>query len=233
MPMTPTLVLAGIERTLNALLAKDAAASERLAALSGQSLLIRFEQPRLAIALHFHRAGIDLCYATEMPEQDADAVVELTPETVSEWISGASLERLMFSGKLSIRGKVFLLEATRDLLFGLDPDWEGELARLLGDTSARSLADGLRQAARWGMRTRRELMADLGEYVTEEARLLPGRRQKERLREHLTDLEIATDRLEARLKRLHRQVATRCPDQGPATPPPSNSAVAGSGDPRI
>ena len=134
---------------------------------------MRLEQPHLALVIHYHHAGLDLMRGDDVDETDVDAVVELTPETFSEWISGASIERLMFDGKLAVRGRIHLLEATRDLLFDLDIDWESELARWL---------------------------------VLEEARLLPGRQQRSLLREHLTELEVATDRLEARLNRLQRRL---------------------------
>ncbi|BBI53139.1 hypothetical protein HORIV_55600 [Vreelandella olivaria] len=54
-------------------------------------------------------------------------------------------------------------------------------------------------------------MQDVSEYVFEEARLLPGRQQRSLLREHLTELEVATDRLEARLNRLQRRLEQRQP----------------------
>ncbi|MFW6346818.1 MAG: hypothetical protein ACOC0M_10890, partial [Halomonas sp.] len=96
-----------------------------------------------------------------------------------------------------------------DLLLDLDLDWEGELARWLGDLPAHSLAEGLRRLGRFGLRTRDEFRADLAEYLFEEARLLPGRHQLRVLRDHLTELEVATDRLEARLARLHRRLAAQ------------------------
>ncbi|HDZ45906.1 hypothetical protein LCGC14_0167680 [marine sediment metagenome] len=206
MLVTPTLLLAGCERTLNALLARDPAAPTRLAALAGSRLLVRLEQPKLELVIHYHHAGLDLLRGDGINEADVDAVVELTSETFSEWISGASVERLMFDGKLAVRGHIHLLEATRELLFDLDLDWESELARWLGDVPAHSLAEGLRRMARWGLRAKDELLQDVYEYVFEEARLLPGRQQRNVLREHLTELEVATDRLEARLKRLQRRL---------------------------
>ncbi|MCL5425762.1 MAG: hypothetical protein M1154_09055, partial [Gammaproteobacteria bacterium] len=159
--------------------------------------------------IHYHHAGLDLLRGDSINEADVDAVVELTPETFSEWISGASVERLMFDGKLAVRGHIHLLEATRQLLFDLDIDWESELARWLGDVPAHSLAEGLRLMARWGLRAKDELLQDVAEYVFEEARLLPGQQQRNVLREHLTELEVATDRLEARFKRLQRQLTQR------------------------
>ncbi|WP_249978424.1 ubiquinone biosynthesis accessory factor UbiJ [Vreelandella olivaria] len=213
MLVTPTLLLAGCERTLNALLARDPAAPTRLSALAGSRLLVRLEKPYLQLVLHYHHAGIDLLRGDDLDETDVDAIIELTPETFSEWLSGASIERLMFEGKLSVRGRTHLVEATRDLLFDLDIDWEGEMARWLGDIPAHSLAEGLRRVARWGIRAKDELLQDVTEYVVEEARLLPGRQQRDVLRDHLTELEVATDRLAARLNRLHRRLTQVTPKE--------------------
>ncbi|MFG6665921.1 SCP2 domain-containing protein [Halomonas sp. HNIBRBA4712] len=209
MRLTPPLLLAGLERALNALLARDPAASNRLAALAGSRLLIRLEQPHLALVLAYHEAGVDLLPGDDIDEAQADATVELTPETFSEWLSGASLERLMFEGKLAVRGRLGLLEATRDLFFDLDLDWEGELAGWIGATPAHSLAEGVRRLSRFGLRAKEELLQDLSEYVFEEARMLPGRAQRDVLRDALTDLDMATDRLEARLDRLSRRLDQR------------------------
>ncbi len=206
MALTSTLLLGGLERSLNALLARDPAAPGRLERLAGQRLLVRLEASPLALAMIYHAQGVDLMRPDDEPEEAFDAVVELDPETLGELLGGASVERLMLQGKLAVRGHIPLLEATRDLLLDLDLDWEGELARWLGDVPAHSLAEGMRSLGRWGLRTRQELCADVSEYVFEEARLLPGRHQFEGLRDHLTELEVATDRLEARLERLRRRL---------------------------
>ncbi len=198
------MLLAALESTLNALLARDPAAPGRLARLNGGRLLLRLERPALAVLVHFHDRGLMLLRAEACEEHDADAIVELDAETLGELLGGESVERLMFQGKLAVRGRVQLLEQARDLLLDLDLDWEAELAHWLGDVPAHSLAEGLRRLTRWGLRSHHELRADLGEYLSEEVRLLPARRQLEVLRDHLTELEVATDRLEARLARLRR-----------------------------
>ena len=206
MTLTPTLLLAGIERSLNALLARDLAAPERLARLAGCRVLLRLERPSLALLLSFHSQGIDLLRQAEPDESVADTVVELDSETLGELFGGESLERLMFRGKLAVRGRVHLLEEMRELFFDLEIDWEAELARWLGDIPAHTLAEGIRRLARWGLRTQGEMRADIAEYIFEEARLLPGKSQFDVLRDHLTELGISADRLEARLHRLRRQL---------------------------
>lgn len=201
------LFLAFLERSLNALLARDPAAPTRLARLAGSRILVRFEHPELLLALHYHERGIDLLRPETVHEADYDAVVELDADTAGALLGGQSIERLIFQGRLAVRGRTHLLEATRDLLLDLDLDWEGELAHWLGDLPAHSLAEGLRHLGRFGLRTRDEFCADVSEYVFEEARLLPGRHQLAILRDHLTELELAADRLEARLTRLRRRLA--------------------------
>ncbi|PMR76162.1 ubiquinone biosynthesis accessory factor UbiJ [Billgrantia endophytica] len=200
------LVLAGIERMLNVLLARDPAAPARLARLAGHRLLFRLERPELMVAVHFHPDGLYLLCPEDPAEEAFDAIAELNVEVLGRLLGGESIERLMFQGKLAVRGRIHLLEETRDLLLDLDLDWETELARWLGDIPAHGLTEGLRRFARWGLRAREEMTADIAEYVFEEARLVPGKRQFENLRDHLTELEMTTDRLEARLKRLRRQL---------------------------
>ncbi|WP_043529346.1 ubiquinone biosynthesis accessory factor UbiJ [Litchfieldella xinjiangensis] len=195
-----------VERTLNALLARDPAAHGRLARLAGSRMLFRLERPHLEILVSFDAQGLHLAHAPSLNESTVDVVVEVDSETLGSLLGGTSVERLMFGGRLAVRGRSHLLEDARDLLLDLDLDWEGELAGWLGDMPAHSLAEGLRRLSRWGLRTRGELQADLSEYLFEEARLLPGRAQYDVMRDHLTELEVAADRLEARLARFTRLV---------------------------
>ncbi|SDM17252.1 ubiquinone biosynthesis protein UbiJ [Modicisalibacter muralis] len=209
MSLTPTLLLACAEKSLNALLARDPAAPARLRRLTGKRLLLRLERPRLDLLVVFYREGLSLLSAAPAEESDADAIVEIDNAALGALLAGESLEKLMFSGRLSVRGQTQLLEQTRALLMDLDLDWEGELAEWLGDTPAHGLSEGLRHCVRFGLRSQRELRVDIKDYVFEEARLLAGHRQREALRDHLTELEIATDRLEARLDRLRHRLDAR------------------------
>ncbi|MGS0468461.1 hypothetical protein ACU8V3_16060 [Cobetia marina] len=69
-----------------------------------------------------------------------------------------------------------------------------------------SLATGLRSLGRFGLTSRRELELDLREYLTEEARWLPGHAQLQVARDELTELTQCLDRTEARLARLRRHL---------------------------
>lgn len=207
--MSLTLLLACAEKSLNALLARDPAAPSRLRRLAGKRLLLRLERPSVELLVCFHQEGLSLLSVAPAEHSDADAIVEIDGETLGALLSGESLEQLMFSGRLSLRGQTHLLEQTRALLLDLDLDWEGALVEWLGDTPAHGLAESLRHVARFSRYSQRELRADLADYVFEEARLLVGHPQREALRDHLTELAIATDRLEARVERLNRRFDLR------------------------
>lgn len=207
---TPVL-LSCSEQLLNRLLARDPAAPARLARLAGSRLLLRLEGPPFEVLIVFHHGGVALSRLPDASDSDADVVVEVDADTLGSLLGGASVETLMFEGRLAVRGRVAMLAEARDLFMDLDIDWEGALAEWFGETPAHTLATGLRHVGQFGIRSMRELEHDLREYALEEGRLLAGRTQLEIAREHLTELEIAADRLEARLARLNRQLKHKEP----------------------
>nr|WP_283101663.1 SCP2 sterol-binding domain-containing protein [Halomonas populi] len=199
-------MLASLERTLNTLLKRDPAAPARLARLAGSRLLICLETPHREVLIQFHEHGLHLQRADAMDEKHVDARATLSTGALAALASGESIERLMLSGRLEVRGRTALLEATRDLLLDLDLDWEGWLATLLGGAPAHQVAERGRRLAEWLRRSGQHLRVDISEFVFEEAKLLPGQQQLETARDLLTELEVATDRLEARLARLRRLI---------------------------
>lgn len=201
------ILLAGLETALNALLTRDPAAPARLAALAGKRLVVSLSAPRLCLLVQFHEQGLHLQHindksSEECDKRDADASVELDGKSLGALLGGTPIERLMLSGQLAVRGNPGLLEAARDLLLDLDTDAEGGLARLIGDMPAYQLAESARRLGRFGKRSAGQLHADASEYLLEEARLLTGYAQQEVARDLLTEIGIASDRLDARIRRI-------------------------------
>ncbi|ANF56970.1 ubiquinone biosynthesis accessory factor UbiJ [Halotalea alkalilenta] len=209
MTLLAPFALACIETTLNRLLGRDPAAAPRLGALDGRRVLLRLERPSLLLLVHFQRDGLNLAQLVDAEEGDADAVVELDLDALGALAAGESVDKLMFEGRLAVRGDIQLLHQVRTLLLDLDVDWEGGLAELVGETPAQALALGIRRLAAFGVRSGRELREDLREYALEEGRLLAGRDQLAVAREQLTLLEISIDRLQARLARIERLLGER------------------------
>ncbi|WP_435631135.1 ubiquinone biosynthesis accessory factor UbiJ [Carnimonas bestiolae] len=210
-PMTlfAPLALACIETTLNRVIARDPAAPGRLARLSDKRIVVRLEHPDICCMALFRTDGISLSRLDDPSEGDADATVELSAETLAELLAGKPSRQLMFDGSLAVRGDIHVLEQVQTLLMDLDIDWEGALASKLGESPAHALATGIRRLTSFGVRSGQQLRADLYEYTFEQGRWLAGQDQLERARDQLTQLEVSTDRLEARFERIKRHLAER------------------------
>ncbi|ARS51911.1 ubiquinone biosynthesis accessory factor UbiJ [Kushneria konosiri] len=203
--MTPVL-LAGVEKTVNRLLARDPAAPSRLAAMAGQRLLLRLESPRIEVLVIFHIHGLTLASLPDGEDRDADTTIEIDADTLGALLGGMPIQSLMTSHRLVVRGQLGLLMQARELLMDLDINWEGAFAEWFGEAPAHSLATGLRRLGHFGVHSSKSLEQDLREYILEEGQWLAGRGRFDVARDHLTELEIATDRLEARLERLNRRL---------------------------
>lgn len=206
---TPVL-LAGIEKTVNRLLARDPAAPSRLAAMAGQRLLLRLESPTFEVLVIFHIHGLTLASLHGGEDRDADTTVEVDADTLGALLGGTPVQSLMTQNRLVVRGQLGLLMQARELLMDLDINWEGAFAEWFGDVPAHSLATGLRRLGRFGVHSSKSLEQDLREYILEEGQWLAGCARFDVAREHLTELEIATDRLEARFERLNRRLRGYC-----------------------
>ncbi|MCM2129694.1 ubiquinone biosynthesis accessory factor UbiJ [Larsenimonas rhizosphaerae] len=206
MTLLTSMLLNGMEKTVNQLLDRDPAAAERLNALAGLRMLVCLERPAVNVRLSFDPRGIHLASLRNIQEKDADIIVELTLETLASLLGGADVRQLMFSGRLAARGQIARLETVRELFMDLDIDWEGALVEWFGEVPAHSLATGLRRVGHFGLHSRDALTRDLQEYMQEEAQIIAGQSQTRVAREHLTNLQVAVDRLEARMNLMQHRL---------------------------
>lgn len=197
------LTLEGLERGINALLALDPVASERLAGLHGRTVCIRLS----GIGLSFHVVpGHDgRVRLLGSVEGDADATLSGSPLDLVRASDREQGHAQLFAGNVQIDGDTAVAQRFSEALGGLDIDWEEQLSRLTGDVVAHELGRGLRGARREGERVGRSLRDNLSEYLTEEARLLPHRYEVEDFVADVDTLRDDADRLEARIARLERQ----------------------------
>jgi ubiquinone biosynthesis protein UbiJ len=196
-----TLAAKAIEAALNRYLSLDPDGPRGLSALQGRwvaldvdgllQVLITAEADRLRVA----PAGAEL---------EPEARITASPVT---------LARLGLSGEggaaaareLRIEGDAELAHALERVLRGVEIDWEELLSRAVGDVAARQLGNLARGFGAWGRRAGDSLSADLGEYLTEEARILPSRIEVEQFLDEVDGLREDVDRLDARIARLERR----------------------------
>lgn len=105
-----------------------------------------------------------------------------------------------------IRGRADLAEAMREVFRHLRPDFEDDLARLIGDIPAHRLSRFVAAQAHRLQRDTGVLAQGLSENLQHEARLLPDRADFERFREDTLRLQQATEGLRLRLQRLDKAI---------------------------
>ncbi len=196
-----------LEQALNRYLALDPGVLERMGPLHGKRIALQLRGLDNGICLIPGPDGIQV-YASDM-DGGADCVLRGTPMGFARMGRGEA-SRELFGGAVEIRGDSDLAQAFGELPRGLDIDWEEQISRYTGDLLAHQIGRGLRGAGAWGLEASATLTKDLGEYLREEARLLPCR---DEARDFASDIDVLRDdmdRLEARIKRLgDRLAATR------------------------
>ena len=187
-----------VERALNAWLATDPRTARELSELEG-----------LVIGLEVQPLGLELFF---LPHAGSVRVTADATHAVHTRIRGGlfDLVKLGAGGqqpgggaKLVIEGDVAAGYAFQRILKAGDFDWEELLAQRLGDVVAHELARGIRTVGRWADRSVNSLHAMAGDYLREEARLVPSGFE---LREFIRQVDCLRDKIE----RLDIRIEDRC-----------------------
>lgn len=205
--MDPTLRAgfdAALETAVNTALKYDPGTRARLATLSGEVLALDLSAPRL------HRY---LCIEGEWVSVREHWEGEVTTELCG---SATAFMRLLRDADatpaklgVTVIGSSAFLAELQEILRDLDIDWEELLAQLIGDVPAHALGEALRSTGQWLRGHLRTAPGAAAEAVSEEWRLTPPKAQFDAFAEDLSELAMATDRLEARIQRLREQFARR------------------------
>ena len=207
MPATPAW-LASIEAMLNRNIDAQSAASELVRRrLDGKSLQVDIEG--------LLRVRADACAGRLVLSQGApssagddgaaDAVISGSPPALLQLLNaGGRRTAASAAGVASaqVRGDAEVAAAFRDLLSLARPDLEEELSRWIGDLPARRIGLLVRETLAWSRRFARSFGQNVAEYLQEESRDLVSKPELDEFLRGVDELREASDRAEARLKRL-------------------------------
>lgn len=200
---TRDLALAGLEEALNRYVALDPEARQRLAPLHGRVIALHLRGLELTLYLvpdHGGRLQV-LGRIAGAP----DCTLSGSPIDLLRSGDTADGARQLFAGHVSLGGDTDLAQRFGNILATLDVDWEEQLARLTGDLVAHQAGRAARRSAAYldrGLATARD---NLGEYLTEELRVLPARAEVEAFHAGVATLRDDLERLQARVARLQRR----------------------------
>lgn len=209
----PTLlsaVSAVLESALNRALELDPVGQKALMAALAGPVQFTVTAP-IALTYTLDRAGDRVRVGSQPVDSPA---LEITGRPIAFAALATGDDRVFADGRLDVSGDMALAHQLQRALNQLNPDWEAALARHIGDVPAHFLGQRVRGALRWSRQAFQSLNANIEEYVHEESRALPGRRELEATFEDIDELSLRADRLEARLNLIAK------PDQNepPETP---------------
>jgi ubiquinone biosynthesis accessory factor UbiJ len=201
--MLPTVATAALEAALNRYLALDPDTLARMAELEGRVIGLQWRGTDLALYFLPGPGGVQVL---NHYEGEPDTLLSGSPLALAELGLGGDRERALFSGAVEIHGDTASGQRFQQILEAMDIDWEEHLARLIGDVAAHQAARLAREGQQYLRGSADTLRQDLGEYLTEESRLLPARIEVENFLADIDRLRMDTDRLEARVLRLLARV---------------------------
>ena len=193
--------IALFERALNRYIQLDPEAPRRLEPLQGR--IVCFEVAGFEQRLFFIPGARGLQVFGRY-EGEPDCIVRGPPLALARMGLERRKEDRLFSGDVQVLGDTHVANQFGAFIARLDVDWEEQLARLLGDPLAHELGRTASGARRWARRSGETLSADLGEYLVEEARLLPSRYEVEQFLAEVDRLRDDVERLAARIERMRR-----------------------------
>jgi ubiquinone biosynthesis accessory factor UbiJ len=163
--MLPLPMLQMLEPMLNKVLALDPATASRLPALEGRPLRVLLQPVNLGVTLKVEQAQLRFASEDEM------AAITLTG-SMQDFAQAALNRGELSAGSLQVQGDVGAAQRWQQFFTDLQPDWEEELAKALGDVMGPQVAKLLRATASW-LRSAMSTLQQTGvEYLQEEARML-------------------------------------------------------------
>jgi ubiquinone biosynthesis protein UbiJ len=200
--MTSPWLLAPLEKGINLALALDPETRRQMSGLHGRIIAFELTGTGLELLLIPTENGALQIY--QDPEAQPDCLIRGSPLALAGML-GDDRAKPLFQGTVEIQGDQGLAHRFSDILRAMEIDWEGELAKLTGDALAHQAGRTLRGAGDWLRQTWRTEQTNLGEYLTEEARLLPTRYELQEWLAAVDQLRDDTERLTARIAILEQR----------------------------
>ena len=192
------MLLGRLESILNRNVAESRRAQALARQLDGRVMSLTVEGTPLTF---FFRADGGRLAITSRHDGPADASLSGTPISLLA-LAGPKAEGALRKGGVRIEGDAEVAQKFRDLMEQAQPDFEEELAQVLGDVAARRVGNLARGLLDWGRKAAGSFTGSVVEYLQEEGRDLPTRVEVDEFLEGVDRLRDDAERVEARIARL-------------------------------
>jgi ubiquinone biosynthesis protein UbiJ len=200
-PMLTSASCAALEKAINSSLSLDPTTQSKLATYAGKIIRIACTKPEIVFYMRIDSSISILQYH----EDTADAGIEGPSHEWLALIAADDAASALINGKLKMQGDSRLFLELKDIAEQIDLDWEGYIARFIGDVPAHFAGKAADSLVNFGKQARQTLLRTVDDFLHEEARLVPTRIECENFYAQLRDLEMHIDRIEAKTKRYKKQ----------------------------
>jgi ubiquinone biosynthesis accessory factor UbiJ len=192
------IVLSTLERSINRTLAREPEGRAALEALKGRIVEMHLDDLDLSVWMASNGRSLRLC--GESPGRHDLRLSGNGPALLRAAVSGQKGGR--FPSDVAIEGNMEVARDLQNLLGAVEFDWEEALSGVTGDAMAHQLGDTVRGLSAWGRETREALERNLAEYLRDELRAIPDRREVDAFLDAVDRLRDDVERLAARLEHL-------------------------------
>lgn len=196
----PYLVTAPLEQAINAYLSLDPDSPTKLSELEGKVVELDLQGPP-NVKLFFI-ADLGKLRVTGYCEQAADAIIRATPLALTRMALSENADQNLFGHGVTLLGDTGLATRIQNLLRDANIDWDEHLSRLLGDIAAHQIGRGARGVLQWGRDVLKTAQMNTDEYLHEELRATPLRREVNDFMDGVDKLRSDVERAAMRVQRL-------------------------------
>jgi len=203
----PLPLLSIIESAFNAYLKLDGEALPRFSELNGK--IIRFHITGLDLNLYFLPAASGIQVLGNYPDEKQGGIIDATihgsPIALIQLSTSKNSGEAMLKSDVEIDGDMRIAEKFSTILREVDIDWEELLSKLVGDIVAHQAGQVTESITGWLKETRESMQQNTAEYLTEELQISPAEAEISEFMNHVDDIRMDVDRLEARIKQLQNK----------------------------
>jgi ubiquinone biosynthesis protein UbiJ len=202
----PYLLTAPLEQALNGWLALDPYSAQRLQSLRDGVVELDLQGTNISLYLFVENNRLRVTgYCDEKP----DAIIRATPLALARLALINDKESALFGHGVTLLGDTGLATRMQKLLADADIDWEEHLSRIIGDIAAHQLGRMARTATEWGRDTLGTASMNSDEYLHEELRATPPRREVETFLSNVDEFRAGVERATQRVQRLLNKYQNR------------------------
>jgi ubiquinone biosynthesis protein UbiJ len=197
------LALQAIETAINQLIDLDGQAAKQLIANHGRSIAIALRGTGWVFYFIPNQQGHVQLFANL--EGEPDCCISGNPLDLMRASDKDQSTAQLFAGHVQITGDTELAHRFSQVLGSLSIDWEEQLSKFIGDTAAHAVGRQTRATQARAESVSQTLQQNLGEYLSEEARLVPHPYEMAAWSEDVSTIRNDVERLVARVQLLEQQ----------------------------